>query len=133
MPFSSKSGLESTWKSKRYTGSGLFTPKDVNEEVFLLLLIGEAMAARDVVLSQSSEFREIRKNAMSNVTAIFDLLTISCTHHGQINMLCESLERALKFSFEDSHVWSQFAYSLIAAGKYSKAVLVLMVLYRSGL
>ena len=130
VPFS-RSGADGAWKSKRYTGSGLFTPRDVNEEIFLLLLIGEAMACRDVVLSQSAEFREIRKIAMRNVTAVYDLLTICCIHHEQTGMLCESLERALKFSFEDSHVWSQFAYSLIAAGKYNKAVLVLKVLQMS--
>jgi len=113
------------WKSKYYTGSGLFTPRDLNEEIFLLLLIGEGIAVRDVVLSQSPEFRDMRKTTLRNASAIYDLLTICCIQHDQASMLSESLERALKFSFEDAHIWSQFAYSLIASGKYSKAVLVL--------
>ena len=118
---------DSHWKSKFYAGSGLVTARDLNEEIFLLLLIGEAIAVRDVVLSQSPEFRDMRKTTMRNATAIYDLLTICCVKHDQAAMLSESLERALKFSFEDSHIWSQFAYSLIASGKYTKAVLVLNV------
>lgn len=116
---------ESQWKYKQYTGSSLFCPKDVHEEVFLLVLISEAMAVRDAVLSQSPDFRDLRKAAQRQATAVYDLLALCCVQHDQTAMLCESLERALKFSFEDGHVWSQFAYSLIAAGRYSKAVLVL--------
>ena len=67
----------------------------------------------------------MRKTTMRNATAIYDLLAICCIQHDQAAMLSESLERALKFSFEDAHIWSQFAYSLIASAKYSKAVLVL--------
>lgn len=85
------------------------------------------MAVRDAVLSQSPEFRELRKASMRNATVVYDLLAVCCVHHGQTSMLCESLERALKFSFEDAHIWSQFSFSLIAAGKFSKAVLVLKV------
>jgi hypothetical protein len=120
-------GPNSHWKSKFYTGSSLFSPRDVNEEVFLLLLLSEAMAVRDAVLSQSPEFRELRKASMRNATVVYDLLIVCCIQHGQTTMLCESLERALKFSFEDAHIWSQFSYSLIAAGKFNKAVLVLKV------
>lgn len=105
----------------------MFVPHDSNEEVFLLLLLSEAMAVRDAVLSQSPEFRELRKASMRNATVVYDLLTVCCIQHGQVSMLTESLERALKFSFEDSHIWSQFALSLIAAGKFNKAVLVLKV------
>lgn len=85
------------------------------------------MAVRDAVLSQSPEFRELRKASMRNATVVYDLLTVCCIQHGQTAMLCESLERALKFSFEDSHIWSQFSLSLIAAGKFNKALLVLKV------
>ena len=116
---------QSSWKPKQYSGSSLFSPQDVNEEVFLLVLISEAMAVRDAVLSQSPDFRDLRKAAQRQASAVYDLLTLCCVQHGQYTMLCESLERALKFSFEDGHVWTQFAYSLIAAGRYSKAVLVL--------
>ena len=118
-------GPNSYWKSKYYTGSSLFSPKEVCEEIFLLLLLSEAMAVRDAVLSQSPDFRELRKASMRNATVVYDLLIVCCIQHGQTAMLCESLERALKFSFEDAHIWSQFAYSLIAAGKFNKAVLVL--------
>lgn len=85
------------------------------------------MAVRDAVLSQTPEFREQRKASMRNASAVYDLLTLCCVLHDQPAMICESLERALKFSFDDPHIWSQFAHSLIAAGKFQKAVRVLKV------
>lgn len=40
-------------------------------------------------------------------------------------MLSECLERAMKFAFEEFHLWYQFALSLMAAGKSARAVKVL--------
>lgn len=44
---------------------------------------------------------------------------------GQYNLLSGILERALKFAFQDSFVWLQFALSLAAAQRHSRAALVL--------
>ena len=37
----------------------------------------------------------------------------------------QSLERALRFSFEEAHVWQQYALSLVAAGRPERALFVL--------
>ncbi|KFM58237.1 Tetratricopeptide repeat protein 7B, partial [Stegodyphus mimosarum] len=116
---------ESPWKPKKYMGVNLFAPKDENEEILLLLFISEAMAVRNAVLDLSPEFREARIHSYNNVTAVYDLLTISLCRRSQFNILVESFERAMKFAFEEQHVWTQFALSLISSGKYNRAYLVL--------
>ncbi|KAF8793573.1 Tetratricopeptide repeat protein 7B like protein [Argiope bruennichi] len=116
---------ESPWKPKKYMGPNLFVPKDENEEILLLLFISEAMAVRNAVLDLSPEFQEARIHSYNNVTAVYDLLTIALCRRSQFNILVDSFERAMKFSFEKQHVWMQFALSLISAGKYARAYLVL--------
>ncbi|XP_035208898.1 tetratricopeptide repeat protein 7B-like [Stegodyphus dumicola] len=116
---------ESPWKPKKYMGVNLFAPKDENEEILLLLFISEAMAVRNAVLDLSPEFREARIHSYNNVTAVYDLLTICLCRRSQFNILVESFERAMKFAFDEQHVWTQFALSLISSGKYNRAYLVL--------
>lgn len=64
-------------------------PKNECEETILLLLIGEAMAVRDAVLSQSPEFKQARIHAFENASAIYDLLTIATVRWGQVGLLQE--------------------------------------------
>ncbi|XP_068086272.1 tetratricopeptide repeat protein 7B isoform X2 [Anabrus simplex] len=116
---------DSPWKPRKYTGLNLFVPRNANEEIILLLLISEAMAVRDAVLSQSPEFKEARIHAYGNATAIYDLLTIALVRWGHVDLLHESFERAMKFSFEEPHVWMQHALSLVAMGNYAHALAVL--------
>lgn len=115
----------SPWKPKKYTGQSLFVPKDENEEVLLLLFISEAMAVRNAVLDRSPEFKDARIHSYLNVAAVYDLLTISLVRRGQSGVLCESFERAMKFAFEEYHIWSQFAMALMANGRYARAHLLL--------
>ncbi|GFG28700.1 hypothetical protein Cfor_05984 [Coptotermes formosanus] len=119
------SAADSPWKPRKYTGLNLFIPRNENEEIILLLLISEAMAARDAVLSQSPEFKEARIHAYDNATAIYDLLTIALIRWGHADLLHESFERAMKFSFEEPHVWMQHALCLYTMGQYAHALSVL--------
>ncbi|KAL4148436.1 hypothetical protein QTP88_002678 [Uroleucon formosanum] len=112
-------------RSKKYNTINMFMPRSEHEEVILLLIISEAMAARNAVLSQSPEFKEARIRAFSLATAIYDLLTFALVLWGQYNMLYESFERAMKFSADDAHVWMQQALCLEAAGRHIKALEVL--------
>ncbi|XP_071440468.1 tetratricopeptide repeat protein 7B [Hetaerina americana] len=121
----SSGGSESPWKPRKYTGLNQFVPRNENEEIILLLLISEAMAVRDAVLSQSPEFREARVHAYDNTTAVYDLLAITLVRWGLSHLLNESFERALKFSFEEPHVWMQRALCLISSGRYAIALPVL--------
>ncbi|KAJ8309190.1 hypothetical protein KUTeg_014064 [Tegillarca granosa] len=121
----SESSKTSTLKPRKYSGERVFIPRDQNEETLLLLLIAEAIATREAVLNRSEELEEARLQSVRNTMAVYDLLAITLVKRAQFNKLCESLERALRFSFEEFHIWYQFANSLICAGKYSRAVLVL--------
>ncbi|KYM76266.1 Tetratricopeptide repeat protein 7B [Atta colombica] len=121
---------DSPWKPKKYTGPNMFVPRNEYEESILLLLISEAMAVRDAVLSQSPEFKEARIHAFENATAIYDLLTVVVVRWSQVELLHESFERAMKFSHEEVHIWTQYALCLISMGRYMHAYRVLKVVAR---
>ncbi|XP_034940307.1 tetratricopeptide repeat protein 7B [Chelonus insularis] len=121
---------ESPWKPKKYFGPNIFVPKNENEEIILLLLISEAMAVRDAVLSQSPEFKEAKLRAYENATAVYDLLTVITVRWSQVELLHESFERAMKFSHEENHVWTQYALCLIQLGHYTHAYSVLEIVTR---
>uniref|UniRef100_A0A0K8TA39 Tetratricopeptide repeat protein 7 N-terminal domain-containing protein n=2 Tax=Lygus hesperus TaxID=30085 RepID=A0A0K8TA39_LYGHE len=116
-----KTTSASPWKPQTYSGPNLFMPRNECEEIILLLLISDAMAGREAVLSQSPEFKEARIRALSNATAVYDLLTIVLVRWNQISLLHESLERALKFSYEEPHIWYQRALCLENMGQYGLA------------
>ncbi|XP_063381908.1 tetratricopeptide repeat protein 7B [Cydia fagiglandana] len=103
------------WKPKRYAAINQFVPRNEYEEIILLLLVGEAMAVRDAVLSQSAEFEAARQHALANAVAVADLLALAVTRWGQLCLVLETLERAMKFSFGSAHVWRQRALATAAA------------------
>lgn len=122
--------IDSPWKPKKYVGLNMFVPRNEYEELILLLLISEAMAVRDAVLSQSPEFKDARIHAFENAANIYDLLTIIVVRWNQVDLLHESFERAMKFSHEEAHVWTQYALCLISLGKYMHAYTILKVVAR---
>ncbi|CAN8022351.1 unnamed protein product [Ixodes persulcatus] len=113
------------WRPNKYTGQSLFMPKTEYEEILLLLFISESMAVRNAVLDRSPEFLDARIHSYNNVTAVYDLLAIILSRLGQFQILCESFERAMKFAFEEYHVWMQFSLALLSSGKFSRACLML--------
>ncbi|XP_053701914.1 tetratricopeptide repeat protein 7B isoform X2 [Synchiropus splendidus] len=108
-----------------YSGEKLFCPQENTEEALLLLLISESMANRDAVLSRIPEHNNDRIISLQSASVVYDLLTIALGRRGQYEMLSECLERAMKFAFEEFHLWYQLALSLMAAGKSARAVKVL--------
>ncbi|XP_034253194.1 tetratricopeptide repeat protein 7B [Thrips palmi] len=123
LPAASKT--DSPWKPKKYGGHNLFVPRNENEEIILLLLISESMAVREAVLSQSPEFKEVRIRAYGNASAVYDLLTVALVRWGQVDLLTESFERAMKFSANEPMAWLQHALCLITAGKHAHGLSVL--------
>nr|XP_006638694.1 PREDICTED: tetratricopeptide repeat protein 7A isoform X1 [Lepisosteus oculatus] len=109
----------------QYSGDSLFCPQDTVEEAVLLLLISESMANRDAVISRAPEQQEARSNSLQDATSVYDLLSIAMARRGQYTMLSECLERAMKFSFNEFHLWYQLGLSLMACGKGASAVSVL--------
>ncbi|XP_011170760.1 tetratricopeptide repeat protein 7B isoform X3 [Solenopsis invicta] len=128
--YSGANPTDSPWKPKKYAGPNMFVPRNEYEETILLLLISEAMAVRDAVLSQSPEFKEARIHAFENATAIYDLLTVVVVRWSQVELLHESFERAMKFSHEEVHIWTQYALCLLSMGRYMHAYRVLKVVAR---
>ncbi|CAL9686226.1 unnamed protein product [Knipowitschia caucasica] len=114
-----------TRRPRVYSGENLFCPQENTEEALLLLLISESMANRDAVLSRIPEHNNDRIISLQSASVVYDLLTIALGRRGQYEMLSECLERAMKFAFEEFHLWYQLALSLMAAGKSARAVKVL--------
>ncbi|XP_076834002.1 tetratricopeptide repeat protein 7B [Brachyhypopomus gauderio] len=112
-------------RPRMYSGENLFCPQENTEEALLLLLISESMANRDAVLSRIPEHNNDRVISLQSASVVYDLLTIALGRRGQYEMLSECLERAMKFAFEEFHLWYQLALSLMAAGKSARAVKVL--------
>lgn len=116
---------KSFWEPKKYASRQQFIPRNQHEETILLLLIAEALAVRDAVLSQSPEFKEARIHSLGNATAVYDLMTLATVRWNQVGLLHDSLEKALKFAFGESHVWKQYAVCLISMGRHKHAVCAL--------
>uniref|UniRef100_A0A4W3GXD9 Tetratricopeptide repeat domain 7A n=1 Tax=Callorhinchus milii TaxID=7868 RepID=A0A4W3GXD9_CALMI len=120
-PLSGK-GLALPKGPQLYQGEGLFCPQDIVEEALLLLSIAESMANPDAVISRSPEQGDDRSISFQNTSALYDLLSITMARRGQYGMLSECLERAMKFAFDEFHLWRQLALSLVACGKSVWAV-----------
>ncbi|XP_076600050.1 tetratricopeptide repeat protein 7A [Chaetodon auriga] len=108
----------------RYSTDSCFCPQDVVEEAVLLLLITESMTSGEAVISRLPDQAEARQASLQDATSVYDLLTIGMARRGQYAMLSECLERAMKFSFNEFHLWHQLGLSLMAAGKGVGAVSV---------
>nr|XP_030130704.3 tetratricopeptide repeat protein 7B isoform X1 [Taeniopygia guttata] len=122
---SNKKNYALSRRPRVYTGENIFCPQENTEEALLLLLISESMANRDAVLSRIPEHKNDRIISLQSASVVYDLLTIALGRRGQYEMLSECLERAMKFAFEEFHLWYQFALSLMASGKSARAVKVL--------
>ncbi|XP_046885145.1 tetratricopeptide repeat protein 7A isoform X2 [Hypomesus transpacificus] len=83
------------------------------------------MASGDAVISRAPDQKEAREASLQDATSVYDLLSIGMARRGQYAMLSECLERAMKFSFNEFHLWHQLGLSLMASGKGVGAVSVL--------
>ncbi|XP_059697201.1 tetratricopeptide repeat protein 7A isoform X3 [Haemorhous mexicanus] len=83
------------------------------------------MANRDAVISRAPEQQDDRAVSLRDASAVYDLLSITLGRRGQYVMLSECLERAMKFAFDEFHLWYQLALSMVACGKSAYAVSVL--------
>ncbi|XP_037260927.1 tetratricopeptide repeat protein 7A isoform X5 [Falco rusticolus] len=108
-----------------YTEENAYCPQDNVEEALLLLLISESMANRDAVISRAPDQQDDRAVSLRDASAVYDLLSITLGRRGQYVLLAECLERAMKFAFDEFHLWYQLALSMVACGKSAYAVSVL--------
>ncbi|KAK3553897.1 hypothetical protein QTP70_012727 [Hemibagrus guttatus] len=82
-------------------------------------------ASGEAVISRTPEHKEAREASIQDASSVYDLLSIGMARRGQYAMLSECLERAMKFSFSEFHLWYQLGLSLMASGKNEAAVSVL--------
>uniref|UniRef100_A0A673VZX6 Tetratricopeptide repeat domain 7A n=1 Tax=Salmo trutta TaxID=8032 RepID=A0A673VZX6_SALTR len=82
-------------------------------------------ASGDAVISRVPDHKEAQETSLQDTTSVYDLLSIGMARRGQYAMLSECLERAMKFSFNEFHLWHQLGLSLMACGKGVGAVSVL--------
>ncbi|XP_059483744.1 tetratricopeptide repeat protein 7B [Neocloeon triangulifer] len=126
-----KKKKDGAWKPKKNHNMNMFIPNNEHEETILLLLISEAMAVRNAVLSQSPEFKEQRLKAFETACTSYNLLIVCLARWGQTKLFHECLERgAIKFSFDEPHTWHQYALSLISIGEYAQSLRVMEEHYR---
>ncbi|NXQ10874.1 TTC7A protein, partial [Peucedramus taeniatus] len=92
---------------------------------FLMPHLCCAQANRDAVISRAPEQQDDRAVSLQDASAVYDLLSITLGRRGQYVMLSECLERAMKFAFDEFHLWYQLALSMVACGKSAYAVSVL--------
>uniref|UniRef100_A0A671TFF1 Tetratricopeptide repeat protein 7A-like n=1 Tax=Sinocyclocheilus anshuiensis TaxID=1608454 RepID=A0A671TFF1_9TELE len=103
-----------------------------SEHVFLfrhvsacLAVFSASCASGEAVISRTPEHQEARESSMQDASSVYDLLSIAMARRGQYAMLSECLERAMKFSYNEFHLWYQLGLSLMASGKNEGAVSVL--------
>uniref|UniRef100_A0A336KEE6 CSON015492 protein n=1 Tax=Culicoides sonorensis TaxID=179676 RepID=A0A336KEE6_CULSO len=106
------------WEPKRYSQRQQFIPKNLEEETILLLLIAESLAVKDAVLTQSPEVQKERAHSQRQADAVYDIMCLAVARWDQSQFLCESFEKALKFSFREQHVWKQYCLSLASLGRH---------------
>uniref|UniRef100_A0A6Q2XJ13 Tetratricopeptide repeat protein 7 N-terminal domain-containing protein n=1 Tax=Esox lucius TaxID=8010 RepID=A0A6Q2XJ13_ESOLU len=82
-------------------------------------------ASGEAVISRAPDQKEARETSLQDATSVYDLLSIGMARRGQYGMLSECLERAMKFSYNEFHLWHQLGLSLMACGKGVSAVSVL--------
>ncbi|NXG83930.1 TTC7A protein, partial [Stercorarius parasiticus] len=93
--------------------------------ILFVVVPGETAANRDAVISRAPDQQDDRAVSLRDAFAVYDLLSITLGRRGQYVMLSECLERAMKFAFDEFHVWYQLALSMVACGKSAYAVSVL--------
>ncbi|THD23590.1 Tetratricopeptide repeat protein 7B [Fasciola hepatica] len=114
------------WVSPQRYPAHRFIPDSLMREAVLMLLISEHIASQEVILNRPSEVSDARfMHSFNNTSAVYDLLAIALARTGNFVFLSRTLEKSLKFSYREFHIWYQFALSLISARKYYRAYLVL--------
>ncbi|XP_063826520.1 tetratricopeptide repeat protein 7B-like [Ostrinia nubilalis] len=132
---------EGPWKPKKYAGINQFVPRNEYEEVVLLLLVGEAMAVRDAVLSQSAEFEAARRHSLANAVAVADLLALAAARWGQLCLVLEVLFQKCRRVSQRAEFEAARRHSLanavavadllaLAAARWGQLCLVLEVLFQ---
>ncbi|CAF5053916.1 unnamed protein product, partial [Rotaria sp. Silwood1] len=109
----------------RRTSQSLFIPRDVDEEILLLLLLGQTSTLNEAVLDWQPEHEGQRERSHQAAYNILALLSIFLSRKQAFHIIADSYEQALRFSFEHFQTWFNYGLSLISSGQSFRAYLIL--------
>ncbi|CAF3076127.1 unnamed protein product, partial [Rotaria sp. Silwood2] len=111
--------------NNRRTSQSLFIPRDVDEEILLLLLLGQTSTLNEAVLDWQPEHEGQRERSHQAAYNILALLSIFLSRKQAFHIIADSYEQALRFSFEHFQTWFNYGLSLISSGQSFRAYLIL--------
>ncbi|CAF1094490.1 unnamed protein product [Rotaria sordida] len=111
-------------KVNRRTSQSLFIPRDVDEEILLLLLLGQTSTLNEAVLDWQPEHEGQRERSHQAAYNILALLSIFLSRKQAFHIIADSYEQALRFSFEHFQTWFNYGLSLISSGQSFRAYLI---------
>ncbi|CAF1142723.1 unnamed protein product [Rotaria sp. Silwood1] len=112
-------------KINRRTSQSLFISRDVDEEILLLLLLGQTSTLNEAVLDWQPEHEGQRERSHQAVYNILALLSIFLSRKQAFHIIADSCEQALRFSFEHFQTWFNYGLSLISSGQSFRVYLIL--------
>ncbi|UJR29828.1 hypothetical protein I4U23_017371 [Adineta vaga] len=103
----------------------LFVPRDIDEEILLLLLLGQSSTLNEAVLNWQPEYEAQRERSHQAAYNILSLLAIFLSRKQAFHLIADSYEQALRFSFEHFQTWYNYGLALISSGQSFRAYLIL--------
>ncbi|CAF5093777.1 unnamed protein product, partial [Rotaria sp. Silwood1] len=97
----------------------------VDEEILLLLLLGQTSTLNEAVLDWQAEHEGQRERSHQAAYNILALLSIFLSRKQAFHIIADSYEQALRFSFEHFQTWFNYGLSLISSGQSFRAYLIL--------
>ncbi|CAF1363858.1 unnamed protein product, partial [Rotaria sordida] len=98
---------------------------NVDEEILLLLLLGQTSTLNEAVLDWQPEHEGQRERSHQAAYNILALLSIFLSRKQAFHIIADSYEQALRFSFEHFQTWFNYGLSLISSGQSFRAYLIL--------
>ncbi|CAF3752931.1 unnamed protein product [Rotaria sp. Silwood1] len=102
-----------------------FDDSYVDEEILLLLLLGQTSTLNEAVLDWQAEHEGQRERSHQAAYNILALLSIFLSRKQAFHIIADSYEQALRFSFEHFQTWFNYGLSLISSGQSFRAYLIL--------
>ena len=133
-------------KKSIFVSRPLFVPRDVDEEILLLLLLGQTSTLNEAVLDWQPEYeaqRERSHQAAHNILALLSIFLsrkqafhiiadvisnffcLQYVRKESFSVFLQSYEQALRFSFEHFQTWYNYGLALISSGQSFRAYLIL--------
>ncbi|CAF3450770.1 unnamed protein product [Rotaria sp. Silwood2] len=103
----------------------LFISRDINEEILLLLLLGQTSTLNKAVLDWQPDHEVQRERSHQSAYNILPHLSIFLSRKQPFHIIAYSYEEALRFSFEHFQTWFNYGLSLISSGQSYRTYLIL--------